>query len=346
MRKLTLSLIGALALVVATAPAVMADEPIVSHDNSTVSRLEGDHTRYGMDVWVDAFDKKIWAGTQVGGDNSYGYYTGIEAGLNGEGTGLLYIAPNAVVAGYANTYAVTGALPAPVYTLPCPPFLVSCDALVDSRDPQTEVESFRQEPILDDMLAKMWDYRADNDRTTQTLDILFLLLPAGDDYPTAEFVTFGKGFIDQTLDQDLAWYTGDISSYVSDMGSGVVNRLVSKMQIDAYTWQSTVNTGYAGIGNSTTVKTTANTGSVDFLDQWVLSYTKDIHDGDPYAAADDGQRIGIVSSYSGWYWKGAEVACPLCEYTYPMGHDAIVKTVPEINGHPNDDVPAPGLLTP
>jgi len=345
MRKITLSLLGALAFALTVAPAAMADEPI-THTNNTSSRLEADHTDYNADAWIASFDKKTWAGVQLGGDQAYGYYTGYNPGFNGIGAGLLLTD----ITGGIGTYPTSGAVPAPMYTSPCPDFADivdgtqetpgDCPANVDSRLPQTMLSSTRQEPILDDMLAKMWDFRALNDRTTQTLDILFLLIPKGETYPNATFATFGKSFLDQTLDQDLAWYTGDIDSYVANPGTGVVNRLVSRMQLDGVVWQSSTSVGGvtglqggAGIGNSTTGPAA---GATDFLDQWVLSYTKDI--GDPNG---NGGKVGIVSSYSGWYWKGTPVSCPLCEYTYPMGHDTITKTVPEINGHPNDDIPDP-----
>lgn len=345
MRKLTLSLLGAMAFVftaATVAPVAMADEPLTfPRSNNTSTRLEADHNDEGADAWIAQFDKKTWAGIQVGGDDAYGYYTGTNPGFNGYALGQFYIDA-------LPKYSVSGSLPAPAYTSPCPTFVDSnghdvgggCAANIDSRDPQTMATSTRQQPILDDMLAKMWDFRALNDRTTQTLDILFLLIPKGDLYPDAALGTTGKGFIDQTLDQDLAWYTGDIDSYVANAGSGVVNRLVSKMQIDAVTWASTNTTGTtvpgftggAGIGNSNTA---FSAGTTDFLDQWVLSYTKEIGSPTPNS------KVGIVSSYSGWYWKGAPVSCPLCDYTYPMGHDPVVKTVPEVNGHPNDDIPDP-----
>ena len=317
MRKVTMLLILMTALILVAAPGVRAA-------NTTADSIEVNHSQYGMDLWIDSYDDNaLLPGVQVEGDGAYGYYTGLNPGFNGVGLGLITMTETALPLG------------APTYTTPCPDFVLldttradsveDCEANTNSDDPQTEPSSMEWEiPILDDMLAKMWDFAAENDRLTQTLDILFYLDPAR---KSTLIAGEENAFIDQTLDQDLADYQGNIDSYVASNGVGIVNRLVQVF----------------GLSNSVTKADAPdlsdNTGDdADYIDQWVLSYTKDI-DGTAT------QKVGIVSSYSSWFSldKNVPITCPAgaCGYTYAMGHDPVTKTVPEVDGHPNDDVPDP-----
>lgn len=316
MRKAMMFLILMTVLILVAAPGAMAA-------NTTADSIVVNHSQYGMDLWIDGMDDNaLLPGVQVEGDGAYGYYTGLNPGLNGVGLGLIFESQT------------NHALGAPSYTTPCPDFVLldstradsvkDCEANTDSDGPQTAPLSSEWEiPILDDMLAKMWDFAAENDRLTQTLDILFFLDPSRKAVLPGE----ENAFIDQTLDQDLADYQGGINSYVASNGVGIVNRLVQVF----------------GLSNSVTKadapNLSDNTGDdADYIDQWVLSYTKDI-DGTAT------QKVGIVSSYSGWFSldKNEPIVCPTgaCGYTYAMGHDPVTKTVPEVDGHPNDDIPDP-----
>lgn len=307
--------------------------PFVAMADNLSQSTELDHSDYGMDGWIDSFDTDVdTPGIQIEGDAAYGYYTGTNPGFNDFGMGLWTV------------NETDHALGAPAYTTPCPDFNdpqndeygdADCDANADSDEPQTAPNSTTagadwdewEIPILDDVLAKMWDFTSESDRLTQTLDILFYLDPGRHATVNTSPNTI-NAFIDQTLDQDLADYQGDIDSYVANNGVGIVNRLVQVF----------------GLSN-TVVKADApdlsdNDGmhDADYIDQWVLSYTKDI-------AGYDGVKIGIVSSYSGWFSldRNVKPVCPIgaCGYEYTMGHDEVNKVVPEVDGHPNDDIPDP-----
>ena len=311
---------------------VFALTPLVAMADNTSTGTELDHSDYGMDGWIDSFDTDPnTPGVQVEGDGAYGYYTGINPGFNGIGNGLWQ-------ANQTN-WVTSGPYGAPSYTTPCPDLIdpqgdvygdADCPANTDSSNPQTAPTATGlnalsdwnewEIPILDDVLAKMWDVTAPNDSLAQTLDILFYLDPARKSTPVAGEE---NAFIDQTLDQDLADYQGNINSFVGTNGVGIVNRLVQIF----------------GLSNSVTKADAPNMSDnlgddVDFIDQWVLSYTKDIV-GTP------GTKIGIVSNYSGWFSldKNVEPTCPAsaCNHSYATGHDTVQKDVPEVDGHPNDD---------
>lgn len=310
---------------------VFALMPFVALADNQTSSTELDHSDYGMDGWVGSFDiDPNTPGVQLEGDAAYGYYTGLNPGFNGLSGGWIYDGIAAIPLG------------APSYTTPCPDFEVgtypgtddiltnsikNCEANIDSDEPQTEpagATGIWAVPIVDDMLAKMWDYTAINDRLTQTLDILFVIDPK----------TEKEGIIDQTLDQDLADYTGGAeSSYISAGGVGIINRLTQRFGMENILAKTAALNPGGALG-----QISANNGSndADYIDQWLLSYTKDV-------VLTPGQAIGIVSSYSSWFGldRNVEPICDSCTYTYDLGHDAVNKTVPEIDQHPNDDVPYP-----
>ncbi len=303
-------------LILVTALIFALTSPVAMAANNTSQSTDMDYSNHGMSLWIDGFDMDAGtSGIQLEGQGAYGYYTGFNPGFNNVGLGLI------------DEDDVNHALGAPSYTSPCPTFVDSngstapggCEANIDSDEPQTApLETVWEIPILDDMLAKMWDFAAENDRLTQTLDILFYLDPKTTD-PAKKV-----GFIDQTLDQDLADYTGSITSYVHSNGVGHVQRLVQLFQL-----MDTVSKANPG-------HISENTGDdADYIDQWVLSYTKDIE-------GSAGTKVGIVSSYSGWFSLDKnEISCPDCVYTYPTGHTLVEKFVPEVDGHPNDDIPDP-----
>ena len=314
-----------LILVIAIGFALM---PFAAMADNQSSSTELDHSDYGMDGWIDSFDVDPGTpGVQLEGDAAYGYYTGLNPGFNGLSGGWIYDGIGAIPLG------------APSYTTPCPDFATlsgaggptdtnkNCEANIDSDEPQTEptgAVGIWAIPIVDDMLAKMWDYTAINDRLTQTLDTLFVIDPK----------TNKEGIIDQTLDQDLADYTGNAeSSYISAGGVGIVNRLTQRFGIENVLAKTAALNPGGALG-----QISANGGSdADYIDQWLLSYTKDV-------VLTPGQAIGIVSSYSSWFGldRNVEPVCDSCTYSYDLGHTPVNKTVPEVDNHPNDDVPYPG----
>lgn len=299
--------------------------------DTTAESTEVNHSKYGMDTWIDSYDDNLLLfGVQVEGDGAYGYYSGLNPGFQGAGTGII------------NTTA-DGSLGAPSYTTPCPEFdmtdttradgTADCAANADSRLPQTNptgvgYDNVWEIPIVDDLLAKMWDYTAANDRLTQALDILFVIDPK----------TEKEGIIDQTLDQDLADYTGDAESSFMTAGVGIVNRVTQRFGMENILAKTaSMNPG----GNLGQISANGS-NDADYIDQWVLSYTKDVV---VPVTGSVNQVVGIVSSYSSWFSldKNTEPNCDSCTYTYDTEHDPVVKNVPQIDNHPKDDLPtSPG----
>jgi hypothetical protein len=286
--------------------------------NTASDSIEEDHSKYGIPTWLATSTAGNVATTpgvlRFEGDGAYGYNTG----LNPFGEGVTGVAGN----------LGNGVGPVAAYAQPCPGFLDAngeftvggCAANVDSDMPQSMPEnpgtgelSEVEIPILDDMLAKMNDIEGANLFLSQTLDILFYYNPLATSTDTAGN-SIGNGFyINQTLDQDMADMTGDISSYMNP-GDGIQQHLFSKFVLS----------------NAITAKDftpSANTGDdADYIDQWLMSFTKDV----------DVNGNGIVSSFSSWVGldRNHDSGCPGCTYQYDPGHDPVVKTVPEIDGHP------------
>jgi hypothetical protein len=289
-------LVGAIAL--AFAPAVMAGV----NNNVEYDLEESGHSAYGASLW-----HANWVSGGNPGDASWGYATGMTP----------------MVAGLMET---DFPLLPPLYTDPCPADIIGtfynmntsggCP-IHDLTFADTGSASYWQTAdlaaetdnvvILDDMLAKM--FQADvnpldtlEEKLNQQLDILFYLDDGVANDQTADF-------IDQTLDQDLVFFDGNSTSYLSTT-NGSVN--------------ASAGAGDGIKGRLTTVFDTDGTNT--FVDQWVVSFVKDT--GSLWETG------GIVSSLSSWAKVGTPGTCPACVYTYPIGHDPVDKTVGEINDHP------------
>jgi hypothetical protein len=291
---------------------------------TSADSIEEDHRKDGLPTWLlvttasGGFNFSSTPGVlRVEGDGAYGYNTG----LNPFNVGITGVSGN-----LGNDVG-----PVAAYAQPCPAFLDSngefvvggCAANVDTDVPQSvgegpfgtaemgEVEI----PILDDMLAKMRDYEGDNLFLTQTLDILFYYNPLATSTDTAGN-SIGNGFyINQTLDQDMADMTGDTTSYFI-AGDGIKQHLFSKFVM-----------GNALTKGVSDFQPSWNTGDdADYVDQWLMSFTKDVNS----------TGNGIISSISSWVGldRNHDSGCPGCTYQYDPGHDPVVKTVPQIDGHP------------
>jgi hypothetical protein len=295
------------ALIFAVAPAAMAG----TQSNVTYDVEESAHNDYGAAEWHATWQAN-GTNNPFAGDESWGY----QQGMVPFGPGLLA------------TYAGSSEHLAPLYSDPCPADMIGTGYDMDSAGgcPIHTLTSggfagntgsnttFWQTAnlaadgddalILDDMLAKM--FQADpnaldgiTEGLNQTLDTLFYLDDVGATSVGANV------FIDQTLDQDLVYFEGDDSSYLGSItgnaGEGVKIRLTSLVE-------------------------GGNLPAGHFIDQWMVSYVKDTGGAWP-----EGR---IVSSYSQWFRDGQPNPCTVCTYTYPVGHDPIVKTVPEIDDHP------------
>jgi hypothetical protein len=277
---------------------VFAFSPIAMagvNNNVTYDIEESGHTDYGATQWHNT-----WIGSLGNaGDESWGYVTGMDPfaqGLMSDGSG-------------------TG-LTAPLYTDPCPADIIGTGYDSDSpggcpthtnddyNDPQTAPAATATDIVfLDDMLTKM--FQADpNDADTleellnQQVDILI--------YQNGVGASATNQFIDSFIDQDLVYFDGDSSSYLGSgfEGDGIKGRLTTIFQkLDP------------AVG-----------ATVESFDQWMVSYMKDT--GELW---DTGR---VVSSLSTWQQWGERTSCPVCSYTYPAGHDPVVKTVPEIDAHP------------
>jgi hypothetical protein len=320
-------LLGALMFMVA---------PAMAANNVVYDQMEEDHTDYGASAWHANFE-----GGEPG-DASFGYNTDTDP----MGPGVL------------NETAMSGGqLGPPAYTSPCPEFIDTngpgeyggCPANSDPDSYQmsgTHGTFSGFHAIVDDMLAKMIDSADDSaNHLTQQLDILFMrdyVNPSG---------SRGDLFIDQTLDQDLAWASSgsDDSSYMigaSMAGEVVKSRLFQRWQIiNSSVTTMTSAENCAGSLTTTCMRSKpdpdgmggpalGDLGTVD-MDQWVVGFVKDTDGVD-----------GIVSSISSWFQRDDEFSnCPTiglttsgtggpCSWTYEAGHDPIVKTVPEIDNHP------------
>jgi hypothetical protein len=298
------------ALIFAVAPAAMAG----TQSNVTYDVEESAHTDYGAAEWHATWQANS-ANNPFAGDESWGYQQG-----------MVPFGPGAI-----NTYTNATEWLAPLYSDPCPADMIGTGYDMDSSG-GCPIHTLTSAPagfagntgsnttfwqtanlagdgdealILDDMLAKMFqgDPNALDGITeglNQTLDVLFYL----DD--TAATSVGANVFIDQSLDQDLVYFVGDDSSYLGSItgnaGEGIKNRITSIVEG----------------GNQTTFG--------HYVDQWVVGYVKDTGGAWP-----EGR---IVSSYSQWFQDGTENPCTVCSHTYSMGHDPIVKTVPEIDQHP------------
>ncbi|MBI4714799.1 MAG: hypothetical protein HY760_02475 [Nitrospirae bacterium] len=246
----------------------------------------------------------------------------------------------------------------PAYTDPCPEFATDASGIDmataggcpiaasgNPADPQTAATGVDQlATILDDMLAKMYDTANPANSLTQQLDILFATNWSGNASSAINgSTTTGAGlYIDQTLDQDLVFNTGDITSYVGKAGSagdGVINRLTQLFELDTNqagpnggnteaAGQTACNTGEASCGNTYNQEPGfGHAQDADYIDQWVVGYAKDV--------ASDGN--GIVSSISSWFEMGTATNCGArCSHTYDAGHQAVVKAVEEIDAHPGN----------
>jgi hypothetical protein len=327
MRKTSFFVLFLGALMFMVAPAMAA--------NTVYDITEEDHTDYG----ASAFHADTEA-SGIPGDDSYGYLTGSIA-----------LGPGIMSESTSNDPPVP-----PAYTSPCPYFIDTngigvgggCAANSDADSYQmsgTHGGFSGFHAIVDDMLAKMIDSADDPaNHLTQQLDILFMrdyVNPAGDR---------GDLFVDQTLDQDLAWATSgaDDSSYLigaSMAGEVIKGRLFQRFQlINSSVTTMTSAADCAGSLTTTCMRSKpdpdgmgtalGDLGAVD-IDQWVVGFVK------------DGDGVdGIVSSISSWFQRDDSfVDCPTiglttsgtggpCSWTYDAGHDKVVKTVPEINDHP------------
>jgi hypothetical protein len=307
MRKgLLFLLVGA--LVFAVTPAVMAG----TQNNITYDVEESAHNDYGAAEWHNTWlanSQTPFSPNQFAGDESWGYATGMVP----FGPGMIETDSSTILPPlYTDPcpadmlgpgYDMDTAGGCPIHTLTSGGFNANTNTTFwQTADTATDTD---EALFLDDMLAKM--FQADpiagdgiTEGLNQTLDILFYL---EDTQVTYTGAGAGTVYMDQTLDQDLVYFEGDDSSYLGSItanaGEGVKIRLTSLVE---------------------------GGDQPHFIDQWLVSFVKDTGEAWP-----EGR---IVSSYSSWFRDGDPNTCTVCTYTYPVGHDPIVKTVPEIDNHP------------
>ena len=334
MRRLTKVLVAVAAGVLLVLPGAVLAAPPTATD---YMQMESNHSDYGATEW---HTNVLTAGNP--GDQSWGYTTGVNPMVQGladaDGTMPMDTAP----------------LPAPAYTDPCNAEILGgtynladgasvCGAISNAVDPQTApMENGLHATVVDDLLAKMYETSDPQNTLTQQLDILFVnnasrfdqsLLPAPLD-GSAPNPDAARLLIDQTLDQDLVFYEGDISSFMTD-GMGIKNRLTQVFELDNSTGQNSTTCSTNGSNVSCGVDT-GNVGGMmgphaedaDHIDQWLISYTKGFGGMMTPGA-------GIVSSYTSWFEIGTTPSCGMdCQHDYQMGHDPIAKTAAEIDNHP------------
>jgi hypothetical protein len=246
---------------------------------------------------------------------------------------------------------------APAYTSPCPTFLDTNGATVNGGCMANNYafdwgngNAFgagnvgnNSHTIVDDMLAKMFQdadtFQSDNaNYLLQQVEVLFMRdyitnvdkqnAPNNvNQFPHTLSSDMFSLFVDQTIDQDLAWSSGDSSSYMlspnpntPDLKAGTAIRgiLSQRFQLGStsgYTilgfktfaaWSPTLATvvrrscGGDGPCSDANVTTAANgtqaygggNGNDHAVSQWVVGYVKDFNGVE-----------GIVSSYSGWFMR-------------------------------------------
>lgn len=253
---------------------------------------------------------------------AYGYYTGLDP--FSAGPGIIGITDHP--------------LAAPAYTHPCPVDAMpgGCTSAVDVNgdvtDPQTDPGNANgfsgagddlgvwNIPIIDDLLSKMNDEVNATHYTRATMDILFVMAPK---------TLGGKGLIDQTLDQDLADYTGDNSSCIWGGGGACPAGAYDGVGITARLVQRTA------IQNNNLLKSapgSLGTTGATFNEQLLLTTVKDVTGGN-----------GIFSSYTSFFGADNNVT-PTCASAAPgdpcysaiaLGHAPVNHTLPgEIDNHP------------
>jgi hypothetical protein len=291
------------ALIFTFAPAAMAGV----NNNITYDIEESGHNDYGASQWHNT----TLANSPFAGDESWGFKTGMDpfgpgiADTDDEFLPPAYTDPcPADIIGTGYDMDLSGGCP--IHTSGSPTDPQTADTATDDNLETNNVI------ILDDMLAKMFqgDPVANDgieELLNQQVDILFYL---DDDQAVMHDI------VDQMIDQDLVYFEGDSSSYLgssANQGVGIKGRLTSLVQV----YDTTLARG----------------GDVVSIDQWVVSYVKDLGGVDD-ATGNSWPEGGIVSSLSTWFSGGDRQTCPVCSYNYPAGHDPVVKTVPEIDNHP------------
>jgi len=355
MRKMSLLLVLVAVVMFAAAP-VMAQSEVI-YDQDTTTAPSGGFTQSNT-VGPAYFNASAFhAGMSGVPYTAWGFTSGSDP-----------MGSNSIAGQYNLGYNTSGALgynianpsKAPAYTSPCPPFMDAngyavnggCSANNYAFDwgmgnafGTPRAVGNNSHTIVDDMLSKVISgantFGTDNaDYLVQQVEVLFMRdyitnvdKPNGpnntNQFPNTLSSDMFSLFVDQTIDQDLAWSDGgDSSSFLLNPAGAITPGLKAGVAIrgilsqrfqmgstSGYTmlgfktfaaWNPAANTvmiySCGGDGPCSDANATSNTSGVitygggngndHAISQWVAGFVKDSDGND-----------GIVSSYSGWFMR-------------------------------------------